>query len=122
MPRAGALASRQAERQQCAVQAPGEHQGSARAQNHTCGELSSVLSTRARAAPLSVAKTTSVGSRRSWRGAIVTPPRARGVVFPALIGEGSRFFSRSMRRRTASRAPIAEAVPVGLRKSRDLRR
>eukprot|EP00962_Isochrysis_galbana_P044436 scaffold17249_cov126-Isochrysis_galbana.AAC.3 len=81
MPRAGALASRQAERQQCAVQAPGEQQGSARAQNHTCGELSSVLSTRARAAPLSVAKTTSVGSSRSWRGAIVTPPRARGVVF-----------------------------------------
>eukprot|EP00962_Isochrysis_galbana_P030146 scaffold9750_cov116-Isochrysis_galbana.AAC.5 len=81
MPRAGALASGQAERQQCAVQAPGEQQGSARAHNHTCGELSSVLSTRARAAPLSVAQTTSVGSSRSWRGAIVTPPRARGVVF-----------------------------------------
>eukprot|EP00962_Isochrysis_galbana_P002979 scaffold830_cov112-Isochrysis_galbana.AAC.11 len=30
---------------------------------------------------LSVAKTTSVGSSRSWRGAIVTPSRARGVVF-----------------------------------------
>eukprot|EP00962_Isochrysis_galbana_P004300 scaffold1190_cov157-Isochrysis_galbana.AAC.2 len=56
MPRAGALASRQAERQQCAVQAPGEQQGGERAQNNTCSELSSVLSTRARAAPLSVAK------------------------------------------------------------------
>eukprot|EP00962_Isochrysis_galbana_P027258 scaffold8551_cov132-Isochrysis_galbana.AAC.10 len=64
------------------VQAPaGEHQGIARARNHTCGELSSVLSTRTRAAPLSVAETTLVGSSRSWRGAIVTPPRARGVVF-----------------------------------------
>eukprot|EP00962_Isochrysis_galbana_P032609 scaffold10731_cov146-Isochrysis_galbana.AAC.2 len=82
MPRAGALASRQAGRQQCAVQAPGEQLGSARAHIHTCGELSSVLSTRTRAAPLSVAKTTSVGSSRSWRGAIVTPPRARGVIYP----------------------------------------
>eukprot|EP00962_Isochrysis_galbana_P017643 scaffold5064_cov115-Isochrysis_galbana.AAC.17 len=27
------------------------------------------------------AETTSVGSSRSWSGAIVTPPRARGVVF-----------------------------------------
>eukprot|EP00962_Isochrysis_galbana_P015740 scaffold4502_cov119-Isochrysis_galbana.AAC.13 len=76
-PIAGALA----ERQQCAVQAPGEHQGIARARNHTCSELSSVLSTRTRAAPLSVAETTSVGSSRSWSGAIVTPPHARGVVF-----------------------------------------
>eukprot|EP00962_Isochrysis_galbana_P019275 scaffold5611_cov132-Isochrysis_galbana.AAC.7 len=85
MPRAGALASGQAERQQCAVQAPGGHQGVARARNHTCSELSSVLSTRTRAAPLSMAETTSVGSSRSWRGAIVTPPRARGVVFDIYI-------------------------------------
>eukprot|EP00962_Isochrysis_galbana_P025097 scaffold7714_cov133-Isochrysis_galbana.AAC.5 len=70
-----------AERQRCAVQAPGEHQGIARARNHTCSELSSVLSTRTRAAaPLSVVETTSVGSSRSWSGAIVTPPRARGVL------------------------------------------
>eukprot|EP00962_Isochrysis_galbana_P018868 scaffold5475_cov127-Isochrysis_galbana.AAC.2 len=60
MPRAGALASGQAERQQCAVQAPGEHKGVARARNHTCSELSSVLSTRTRAAPLSMAETTSL--------------------------------------------------------------
>eukprot|EP00962_Isochrysis_galbana_P003246 scaffold910_cov115-Isochrysis_galbana.AAC.9 len=80
MPRAGALASGQAERQQCAVQAPSEHKGVARARNHTCSELSSVLSTRTRAAPLSMAESTSVGSSRSWSGAIVTPPRARGVV------------------------------------------
>eukprot|EP00962_Isochrysis_galbana_P017453 scaffold5017_cov139-Isochrysis_galbana.AAC.5 len=87
MPRAGALASGQAERQQCAVQAPGEHKGVARARNHTCSELSSVLSTRTRAAPLSmaeIAETISVGSSRSWSGAIVTPPRERGVVFSPL--------------------------------------
>eukprot|EP00962_Isochrysis_galbana_P036502 scaffold12640_cov106-Isochrysis_galbana.AAC.1 len=88
MPRAGALASRQAKRQQCAVQAPGEKQGSVRAQNHTCGELSSVLcavdaGTRSTFVSgqnhLSGLQPTS----RSWRGAIVTPPRARGVVFPS---------------------------------------
>eukprot|EP00962_Isochrysis_galbana_P017970 scaffold5173_cov125-Isochrysis_galbana.AAC.15 len=64
MPRAGALAIGQAEpeRQQCAVQAPGEQQGGERAQNHTCSELYSVLTTRTRAAPLSMARTISVGS------------------------------------------------------------
>eukprot|EP00962_Isochrysis_galbana_P001077 scaffold276_cov116-Isochrysis_galbana.AAC.13 len=54
--------SGQAKRQQCAVQAPGGHQGVARARNHTCSELPSVLSTRTRAAPLFMAETTSVGS------------------------------------------------------------
>eukprot|EP00962_Isochrysis_galbana_P012108 scaffold3418_cov124-Isochrysis_galbana.AAC.10 len=88
MPRAGALAIGQAERRQCAVQAPGEQQGGERAQNHTCSELCSVLTTRTRAAPLSMAKTISVGSSRSWSGAIVTPPRARVVfcLYILLIG------------------------------------
>eukprot|EP00962_Isochrysis_galbana_P049757 scaffold21250_cov111-Isochrysis_galbana.AAC.8 len=84
MPRAGALAVGQAERQQCAVQAPGEQQGGERAQNHTCSELCSMLTTRTRAAPLSMARTISVGSSRSWSGAIVTPPRARGVNYCGL--------------------------------------
>eukprot|EP00962_Isochrysis_galbana_P034772 scaffold11828_cov112-Isochrysis_galbana.AAC.1 len=36
------------------------------------GVVSSVLSTRTRLAPLSAAESTSMGSSRSWRGAIVT--------------------------------------------------
>eukprot|EP00962_Isochrysis_galbana_P013173 scaffold3763_cov103-Isochrysis_galbana.AAC.2 len=73
MPRAGALASRQAESQQCAVQSQGEPQAIARAEFCTCVEHTSVLSSRTRLAPLSVAESTSMGSsRRSWRGAIAT--------------------------------------------------
>eukprot|EP00962_Isochrysis_galbana_P039624 scaffold14244_cov129-Isochrysis_galbana.AAC.4 len=121
MPRAGALASGQAERQQCAVQAPGEHQGIARARNHTCSELSSVLSTRTRVAPLSVAETTSVGSSRSWRvGAIVTPPRARGVVFSGLGREHARRSRSSTRCRpwSRTRTPPGRCVCPSPRRSR----
>jgi len=45
--------------------------------SHRCFQLS----TRTRLAPLSAVEFTSVGSSQSWRGAIVAPPRARGVFF-----------------------------------------
>eukprot|EP00962_Isochrysis_galbana_P001265 scaffold319_cov122-Isochrysis_galbana.AAC.3 len=37
-----------------------------------------------------MAETTSVGSSRSWSGAIVTPPRARGVFFHGGVSEKLR--------------------------------
>eukprot|EP00962_Isochrysis_galbana_P024421 scaffold7500_cov127-Isochrysis_galbana.AAC.4 len=43
----------------------------ARAENCTWVELSSVLSTRTRLRPLSAPISASMGSSRSWRGAIV---------------------------------------------------